>query len=286
MVGCFADMWDKISDQQEGGTASTATAPTARRGRTRRRAAPSTSSRRDTTYTMPGLYQPGLGGLHAADQRVQEVRRGDLLRAAMPQGDFTNFWKQAIQQGFNPKMCTVGQALNFAETANAIGPTVIGLTTEISWHPDYPYKRLLHRAGPASSSPTTTRRTPASSGRPSSSCTPSWSGSSRALKSTTNVDDKAACSWQPSSTPRWRPSTARSTSRCRWTRPPQGDSHPSGAQLPAHAHGRRPVAQRHEVALREVPGCQQVRVRMLRSPRRSRRSSTRSGRPKRPVLER
>ena len=28
-----------------------------------------------------------------------------------------------------------------------------------------------------------------------------------------------------------------------------GRRHPSGAQLPAHAHGRRPVAQGHQVAL-------------------------------------
>ena len=95
------------------------------------------------TYTMPGLYQPGSEDY---TQQISECKKfgAEICAGAMAEGDFTNFWKQAIQQGFHPKMCTVGQALNFAEAANAIGPTVIGLTTEISWHPDYPYKRLLH----------------------------------------------------------------------------------------------------------------------------------------------
>ena len=174
---------------------------------------------------MPGLYQPGSEDY---TKQISEFKKfgAEICAGAMTEGDFTNFWKQAIQQGFHPKMCTVGQALNFAEAANAIGPTVVGLTTEISWHPDYPYKRLLH----GQDLQAVRRRLrdghrQAVVGR-AHHATPSWSGSSRASRAAPPSMTRPR-SWQPSSPPRWRPSTARSTSRCRWTRPRTGDvTHP------------------------------------------------------------
>ena len=141
MAGCFVDMWDKIETNKKAGLLysngtdgqSWADAKTG---------GPFYFEQAGYAFTMPGLYQPGAEDY---TQQISEFKKfgAEICSGAAAPGDFTNFWSQAIQQGYTPKICTVGQALNFAETANAIGSTVVGLTTEISWHPDYPYKSSL-----------------------------------------------------------------------------------------------------------------------------------------------
>jgi branched-chain amino acid transport system substrate-binding protein len=141
MVGCFIDMWDKIQTNKKVGLVySNSTDGQAWSDKTT--GGPFYFEKAGYSYTMPGLYQPGSEDY---TQQISEFKKfgAEICSGAMQPPDFTNFWNQAIQQGFNPKICTMGQALNFAETANAIGPTVVGLTTEISWHPDYPYKSSL-----------------------------------------------------------------------------------------------------------------------------------------------
>ena len=57
--------------------------------------------------------------------------------------DFTNFWKQAVQQGLRPKLVSTGNALLFPQTLDAIGPDGIGLIGEVGWHRTYPFKDYL-----------------------------------------------------------------------------------------------------------------------------------------------
>jgi branched-chain amino acid transport system substrate-binding protein len=54
--------------------------------------------------------------------------------------DFTNFWKQAVQQGYNPKVLTIGKALLFPQTLDAIGSIAYNTTVEGVWQPTWPYK--------------------------------------------------------------------------------------------------------------------------------------------------
>ena len=141
MVGCFVDMWDKIATNKNAGLVYSNSSD-GQAWSDEKTGGPFYFKQSGYNYTMPGLFQPGAEDY---TQQVSEFKKfgAEICSGAMTSGDFTNFWKQAIQQGFNPKVCTVGQALNFAETANAIGTTVVGLTTEISWHPDYPYTSSL-----------------------------------------------------------------------------------------------------------------------------------------------
>lgn len=57
--------------------------------------------------------------------------------------DFTNFWKQAIQQGWRPKVASFGKALLFPESIEALGDIGAGLTTEVWWTPYHPFKSSL-----------------------------------------------------------------------------------------------------------------------------------------------
>ena len=55
-----------------------------------------------------------------------------------------NFWSQAAQQGFRPKIVTISAALLFPAAVNALGgDRGVGLTTQINWSPGFPFKSGL-----------------------------------------------------------------------------------------------------------------------------------------------
>ena len=64
----------------------------------------------------------------------------EILGCVMIPPDFTNFWKQAKQQGFSPKIGDVSKAILFPEAVQAVGDIAIGLCTGSWWHPTFPYK--------------------------------------------------------------------------------------------------------------------------------------------------
>jgi branched-chain amino acid transport system substrate-binding protein len=57
--------------------------------------------------------------------------------------DFATFWNQAAQQGFKPKVATVGKALLFPASVNALGDRADGLSSEIWWSPSHPFQSGL-----------------------------------------------------------------------------------------------------------------------------------------------
>ncbi len=87
---------------------------------------------------MPDLYAPGTEDFTSV---ISEFKKAgcEICASICVPPDFTNFWKQARQQGFNPTIMTCGLALLFEETVIAIGPTAAGLTCECPWHPSWPY---------------------------------------------------------------------------------------------------------------------------------------------------
>ena len=57
--------------------------------------------------------------------------------------DFATFWSQAAQQGFKPKIVTIGKALLFPSVINSLGARGNGLTVGIWWSPNHPFKSGL-----------------------------------------------------------------------------------------------------------------------------------------------
>jgi len=59
--------------------------------------------------------------------------------------DWTNFWKQAVQQGLRDKLkiATIGGALLFPSTVESLGDIAPGLSSEVWWTPRYPFKSSL-----------------------------------------------------------------------------------------------------------------------------------------------
>jgi branched-chain amino acid transport system substrate-binding protein len=92
------------------------------------------------TVVLPGLYTPGAEDF--TSQIAQFKKEGcEILTGATTTPDFTNFWKQSLQQGFKPPVASMALALGFPQAAEAVGPTVYGLLgPDGAWHSTFPFK--------------------------------------------------------------------------------------------------------------------------------------------------
>ena len=67
----------------------------------------------------------------------------EICAGVLSAPDFTNFWKQCAQQGYQPKILTISKALLFHQTIEAVGDIGIGCSDHMVWHPKFPYKSYL-----------------------------------------------------------------------------------------------------------------------------------------------
>jgi branched-chain amino acid transport system substrate-binding protein len=67
----------------------------------------------------------------------------EIVTGVVTTPDFTTFWNQAAQQGFKPKVVTVGKALLFPASVATLGSRADGLSSEIWWSPSHPFKSGL-----------------------------------------------------------------------------------------------------------------------------------------------
>ena len=95
-------------------------------------------------YTVidPGRFQPFQSDFSAQISAFKKANVEIVCGVPTPP-DFKNFWTQARQQGFKPKVVTVGKALAFPSTVEALGDGGDGLTQEAWWTPTRPFKSSL-----------------------------------------------------------------------------------------------------------------------------------------------
>jgi branched-chain amino acid transport system substrate-binding protein len=67
----------------------------------------------------------------------------EIVTGNMIPPDFATFWSQAAQQGFKPKIVTIGKALLFPSVIESLGDRGVGLTSEVWWTPSHPFKSGL-----------------------------------------------------------------------------------------------------------------------------------------------
>jgi branched-chain amino acid transport system substrate-binding protein len=90
----------------------------------------------------PGHYE-NLSLDYSAQIAKYKQAGADILVGVPIPPDFTNFWKQAAQQGYRPKSVTIAKALLFPSAVEALGPLAQNLSTEVWWSPQHPYKSSL-----------------------------------------------------------------------------------------------------------------------------------------------
>jgi branched-chain amino acid transport system substrate-binding protein len=92
--------------------------------------------------TDPGRYQP-LSNDFTAQISAFKAANCEIVTGVMIPPDFATFWSQAAQQNFRPKIVTVGKALLFPSVLESLGARGDGLSTEIWWTPNHPFKSSL-----------------------------------------------------------------------------------------------------------------------------------------------
>ncbi len=94
------------------------------------------------TLTDPGRYQPLSDDfsnyINAFKDAGCEIVTGNMIPP-----DFATFWAQAAQQGFSPKIVTIGKALLFPSVIESLGDRGDGLSSEVWWSPSHPFSSSL-----------------------------------------------------------------------------------------------------------------------------------------------
>jgi branched-chain amino acid transport system substrate-binding protein len=67
----------------------------------------------------------------------------EILTGVVPPPVFANFWSQAAQQGFKPKIVSMPKAVEFPQAVGALGDRGEGLITEVWWSPFHPFSSGL-----------------------------------------------------------------------------------------------------------------------------------------------
>ena len=94
------------------------------------------------TLTDPGRYQ-NLTDDFSAQINAFKKANSEIVTGVMIPPDFTTFWNQARQQGFKPKVASVGKALLFPAAIEALGANGNNLSSEVWWTPNHPFKSSL-----------------------------------------------------------------------------------------------------------------------------------------------
>lgn len=94
------------------------------------------------TLTDPGRYQNLTDDFTAQINAFKDASCEIVTGVVLPP-DFTTFWNQALQQGFKPKACSVGKAILFPSSVEALGDQGHNLSSEVWWSPSHPFSSSL-----------------------------------------------------------------------------------------------------------------------------------------------
>lgn len=90
----------------------------------------------------PGRFQP-LSDDFSNQIAAFKAAGCEIVTGNMIPPDFATFWAQSAQQGFAPKVVTIGKALLFPSVIDALGARGDGLTSEVWWSPNHPFTSSL-----------------------------------------------------------------------------------------------------------------------------------------------
>ncbi len=139
-VGAFLRMWDSVSTNRKVG----ALWPNDGDGNAWASdvGMPPAAAQAGFELTDAGRYQNLTDDFSAQINAFKRAECEIMTGIPIPP-DFTTFWTQAKQQGYNPKIVSIAKALLFPESVVALGDLGHNLSCELYWSPAFPYKSSL-----------------------------------------------------------------------------------------------------------------------------------------------
>ncbi len=134
----FVDLWSKTSTNKIVGGLFANDAD----GNAWGRAMPPALEKAGFKFIDAGRYTP-LASDFTAQITTFKAAGVEIITGTMIPPDFTTFWTQAAQQGFRPKVASIGKAFLFPSAIAALGDRAENLTCEVAWAPEFPYKSGL-----------------------------------------------------------------------------------------------------------------------------------------------
>jgi len=141
IIGVFIDMWNSIETNKVVG----ALWPNDGDGNAwsdKERGFPAALAKAGYKVVDPGRY-PNLSDDFSAQISTFKREKVEIVTGVPIPPDWTTFWKQAAQQGFHPKVATIGKALLFPRSVEALGALGDGMSTEVWWTPQHPFRSSL-----------------------------------------------------------------------------------------------------------------------------------------------
>jgi branched-chain amino acid transport system substrate-binding protein len=137
IIAVFSDMWGRLENNQVVGGLW----PDDGDGRTWSRGFVTALGTQGYQIVDPGRYKGQKDSFKTEIDQFKGAGVEILTGVPLPP-DFATFWKQAAQQGYRPKIASVGKALLFPAFIEAMG-TAEGVSTEVWWSPMHPFRSSL-----------------------------------------------------------------------------------------------------------------------------------------------
>ncbi|GAA5117500.1 ABC transporter substrate-binding protein [Pseudonocardia adelaidensis] len=137
----YADMWDQVATNRTAGALWPNDTDGLAWGNPGAGFPPAVAQR-GYTIVDPGNY---VGGTQDFSAQIAAFRAGaaEVLLGVPSPADFATFWRQAGQQGYRPRLATIGRGIHFPATVEGIGAAAVNLATEVGWSPNHPFTSSL-----------------------------------------------------------------------------------------------------------------------------------------------
>jgi branched-chain amino acid transport system substrate-binding protein len=190
IIGVFVDMWNTLPTNKVVGALWPNDGDGNAWGDAQRGFPPALAS---AGYKLvdPGRY-PNLTDDFSAQISAFKKEKVEIVTGVPIPPDWTTFWKQAAQQSFKPKIASVGKALLFPRSVEALGNLGDGMSTEVWWTPRHPFKSSLTGASAGDLGAAYTKETKKQWTQPLGFTHALFEVAVDVLKRTTSVDDKGA----------------------------------------------------------------------------------------------
>jgi branched-chain amino acid transport system substrate-binding protein len=141
IIAVFSDMWGQF-DNNKGVAALWPNDGDGNAWGDKKQGFPPALGKEGYKLVDPGRYQNLTEDFSSQISRFKAADAEIVTGVPLPP-DWTTFWKQASQQGFRPKIASVGKALLFPASVEALGDIGDGMSTEVWWSPSHPFKSSL-----------------------------------------------------------------------------------------------------------------------------------------------